>query len=207
MAPLLQAENVSMSFGGVKALSDVSFDLHQGEILGLIGPERRREDDDVQLHHRRPAGLPRAHPLRRTRPPAPQAARAGAAQDRAHLPEPRAVRRAQCSRQPARPARRLLAARPDRRSPPAADDRARRAQGAGEGAVDPPLPEPRRLRRHARRRPAGRSAATRSRSDARSASSRGCCCWTSRRPGSTRGRPPSWRGCSRRCGPGSRSPC
>jgi len=38
MAPLLQAENVSMSFGGVKALSDVSFDLHDGEILGLIGP-------------------------------------------------------------------------------------------------------------------------------------------------------------------------
>jgi branched-chain amino acid transport system ATP-binding protein len=38
MDPLLKAENVSLSFGGVKALSDVSFDLHQGEILGLIGP-------------------------------------------------------------------------------------------------------------------------------------------------------------------------
>jgi branched-chain amino acid transport system ATP-binding protein len=38
MDPLLEAENVSLSFGGVKALADVSFDLHQGEILGLIGP-------------------------------------------------------------------------------------------------------------------------------------------------------------------------
>ena len=38
MAPLLQAESVSMSFGGVHALSGVSFTLQQGEILGLIGP-------------------------------------------------------------------------------------------------------------------------------------------------------------------------
>jgi branched-chain amino acid transport system ATP-binding protein len=38
MAPLLQAENVSLRFGGVKALSGVSFDLYPGEILGLIGP-------------------------------------------------------------------------------------------------------------------------------------------------------------------------
>jgi branched-chain amino acid transport system ATP-binding protein len=34
----LKAENLSKSFGGLQVLSNVSFDVHQGEILGLIGP-------------------------------------------------------------------------------------------------------------------------------------------------------------------------
>jgi branched-chain amino acid transport system ATP-binding protein len=38
MTVLLQADDVSMSFGGVHALSSVSFTLDQGETLGLIGP-------------------------------------------------------------------------------------------------------------------------------------------------------------------------
>jgi branched-chain amino acid transport system ATP-binding protein len=36
--PLLSVENVSLSFGGVKALSDVSFDIRKGEIRAIIGP-------------------------------------------------------------------------------------------------------------------------------------------------------------------------
>jgi branched-chain amino acid transport system ATP-binding protein len=36
--PLLEVHNLSRSFGGVKAVDDVSFDLREGEILGLIGP-------------------------------------------------------------------------------------------------------------------------------------------------------------------------
>ncbi|ACP23716.1 putative branched-chain amino acid ABC transporter (plasmid) [Sinorhizobium fredii NGR234] len=38
MTPVLSVRNVSKSFGGLKAVDDVSFDVHQGEILGLIGP-------------------------------------------------------------------------------------------------------------------------------------------------------------------------
>jgi len=35
---LLSVENVSLAFGGVKALTDVSFDVRQGEIRAIIGP-------------------------------------------------------------------------------------------------------------------------------------------------------------------------
>ena len=38
MSPLLVLENVSLSFGGVRAISDVSFDVKQGEIRAIIGP-------------------------------------------------------------------------------------------------------------------------------------------------------------------------
>jgi branched-chain amino acid transport system ATP-binding protein len=35
---LLSVENVSLSFGGVKAIRDVSFDIKKGEIRAIIGP-------------------------------------------------------------------------------------------------------------------------------------------------------------------------
>jgi branched-chain amino acid transport system ATP-binding protein len=37
-SPLLAVCDVSVVFGGIIALNGVSFDLHQGQILGLIGP-------------------------------------------------------------------------------------------------------------------------------------------------------------------------
>jgi branched-chain amino acid transport system ATP-binding protein len=37
-AVLLAVENVSLAFGGVKAVSDVSFDIRKGEIRAIIGP-------------------------------------------------------------------------------------------------------------------------------------------------------------------------
>jgi branched-chain amino acid transport system permease protein len=36
--PLLVVENLSRSFGGLKAVSEVSFSVTEGEILGIIGP-------------------------------------------------------------------------------------------------------------------------------------------------------------------------
>ena len=37
-APLLEVSGLSKSFGGLKAVQDVSFTVHTGEILGIIGP-------------------------------------------------------------------------------------------------------------------------------------------------------------------------
>lgn len=36
--PILQVRNLHKAFGGLQALKDVSFDVHQGEIFGIIGP-------------------------------------------------------------------------------------------------------------------------------------------------------------------------
>src|SRR3954468_14214020 len=37
-SPLLAVRDVSVVFGGIIALNGVSFDMHQGQILGLMGP-------------------------------------------------------------------------------------------------------------------------------------------------------------------------
>jgi branched-chain amino acid transport system ATP-binding protein len=38
MTAVLEVRNLSKSFGGISAVDDVSFDVREGEILGLIGP-------------------------------------------------------------------------------------------------------------------------------------------------------------------------
>jgi len=48
---LLAVENISLSFGGVKALTDISFDIAKGEIRASSGP-RRRQVVDAELHQR-----------------------------------------------------------------------------------------------------------------------------------------------------------
>ena len=37
-APLLVVEDLTLAFGGVMALQDVSFDVHRGELFAVIGP-------------------------------------------------------------------------------------------------------------------------------------------------------------------------
>ena len=37
-SPILSLKNVTMTFGGLTAVNDLSFDVYKGEIVGLIGP-------------------------------------------------------------------------------------------------------------------------------------------------------------------------
>jgi ABC-type multidrug transport system ATPase subunit len=47
MSALLQVRNASRSFQTTLAVDDVSFDVQPGELLGLIGAERRRQEHAV----------------------------------------------------------------------------------------------------------------------------------------------------------------
>ena len=38
MTPVLQVSNLRKSFGGITAVDGVSFEVREGEILGIIGP-------------------------------------------------------------------------------------------------------------------------------------------------------------------------
>ena len=38
MMPLMQVSGLEKSFGGVKAVDGLDFDLHPGELLAMIGP-------------------------------------------------------------------------------------------------------------------------------------------------------------------------
>jgi len=48
-SPMLQVHNLSKYFGGVKAVSSVSFDLAEGELLGVIGPNGSGKTTVVNL--------------------------------------------------------------------------------------------------------------------------------------------------------------
>ena len=64
--PILELKNVSKSFGEPEAVSKVSFELNEREIVGLIVPTAR-EDYDFQSHHRNISPGKRICALRRPR--------------------------------------------------------------------------------------------------------------------------------------------
>ena len=143
---LLRIEAVSVSFGGLAALDDVSFEVPQRRHLRADRAERRRQDDAAQRHQRRAAavarpascsassrlgGLPSAPPRRARRrphvPERPPVRRAvGAGQRAARLPPaPAQLAAGDRARPAARPTRGArvgqpppCSARPARTGPP-----------------------------------------------------------------------------------------
>ena len=83
---------LSKSFGGLKAVQNVSFDVSQGRDPRHHRPERRRQDHGLQSAQRLPAAGRGADPARRPRRHAAQAAPAVRGRRRPHLPDHAAVR-------------------------------------------------------------------------------------------------------------------
>ena len=52
MTELLEVQNLGKRFGGFVALESISLGVQQGERVGLIGPERFRQEHAGQLHLR-----------------------------------------------------------------------------------------------------------------------------------------------------------
>ena len=83
----LQVEQLSISFGGLKAVNDVSFEVEEGAIHGLIGPNGAGKTtifncvSGVYKPHRG------RHPLCRTGPDAAQATPGGPMRHRADVSE------------------------------------------------------------------------------------------------------------------------
>ena len=53
---MIEVQHLTKRYGRVTAVDDVSFRVERGEILGFLGPERRRQDDDDAHPHRLHAG-------------------------------------------------------------------------------------------------------------------------------------------------------
>lgn len=45
---LLEAKNLSITFGGLKAVDDFNIEIEKGELYGLIGPNGAGKNDHIQ---------------------------------------------------------------------------------------------------------------------------------------------------------------
>ena len=76
---MMEMKNITLKFGGVTAISDISFDIHEGEIRAIIGPNGAGKSSMLNVISgfchpqegevwfrgaRRPASQHRAHPDR-----------------------------------------------------------------------------------------------------------------------------------------------
>ena len=59
---ILSVDHLSMRFGGIVAVNDLSFGAERQEDHRADRPERRRQDHGVQLHHRLLQADQRQHP-------------------------------------------------------------------------------------------------------------------------------------------------
>ncbi len=64
-APVLEAENLSIQFGGLKALQELSFSIPEKTVFSIIGPNGAGKTTFFQHRHRHlPANGRRCPPLR-----------------------------------------------------------------------------------------------------------------------------------------------
>ena len=42
---VMEMKNITLKFGGVTAIEDISFDIHEGEIRAIIGPNGARSEE------------------------------------------------------------------------------------------------------------------------------------------------------------------
>ena len=88
---LLAVEDVSLAFGGVKAVTGVSFDIRKGEIRAIIGPNGAGKTLDAQRHQRLLSAPAWPHHFQGQAASAHASLRGGAGGHRPHVPERRPV--------------------------------------------------------------------------------------------------------------------
>ena len=51
MEPILQVKQLTMDFGGLRALDSLDLEVHEGQIAALIGPNGAGKTTFFQLHY------------------------------------------------------------------------------------------------------------------------------------------------------------